>query len=199
MTIYSLAVELTPTRSYRLIHLATNDRKTEVLNTWEASTLDELRDVPKSWGEASATHIRFMEKNIPLENAHIPAVPPEPVSDSLLFDIAARWAEPSKHMHKKTDTDAAVDAAMNGISSIGSNMLIVGRYWWNIQMKIIQATGVMPVFKSHVWLFWVVGFLLLIFLFPLGIAFAFSAWCAGQMELDVENDFIVPLKHDQQP
>lgn len=198
MTIYSLCVELTENKNYRLSHLATRDGKTQVLRAWEASALEELRDIPQSWGKKSATHIWFKEQNIPLENAYIPAMPPAPVSETILFDISSQWAEPTKYMYKKTDADVALDATKDSIVSIGASVLIVGRYWWNCQMRLLRAVGLMPAFRSNGWLFFLVGALLFFVFFPLGVVFAFSAWSAGQMELEAENDFIVPLKHDHQ-
>ncbi len=83
---------------------------------------------------------------------------------------------------------------MDGVSAVATNLSVIGRYWWNIQMKLLQKVGIMPVFKAYSWLFWVVGFLLLAFLYPLGVAFVVSAFCAGTKDPKAENDFIVPLR-----
>ena len=98
-------------------------------------------------------------------------------------------------MHnEKPDSHVAYGAAMDGLSAVASSVSVVGRYWWNVQMKLLQKIGVMPVFRAHWWLFLVVGFILLAFLFPIGVAFVVSAFCAGAMDPKAENDFIVPLR-----
>lgn len=97
---------------------------------------------------------------------------------------------------KKPDSHVAYGAAMDGVAAIAASVSIVGRYWWNRQMQLLQKIGLMPLFKAHWWLFLVVGFLLLAFLFPLGIAFIVSSWSAGQMDPKAANDFIVPLRQE---
>ena len=98
---------------------------------------------------------------------------------------------------KKPDSHVAYGAAMDGVSAVASSVSVVGRYWWNVQMQLLQKTGIMPVFRAHWWLFLVVGFLLLAFLMPIGIAFVISAFCAGAMDPKSKNDFIVPLRRDE--
>ena len=97
---------------------------------------------------------------------------------------------------KKPDSHVAYGAAMDGVSAVASSVSVVGRYWWNVQMQLLQKIGVMPIFRAHWWLFLVVGFFLLAFLLPIGIAFVISAFCAGAMEPESKNDFIVPLRRD---
>jgi len=97
---------------------------------------------------------------------------------------------------KKPDSHVAYGAAMDGVSAVASSVSVVGRYWWNVQMQLLQKTGIMPVFRAHWWLFLVVGFLLLAFLLPIGTAFVISAFCAGAMDPKSKNDFIVPLRRD---
>jgi len=97
---------------------------------------------------------------------------------------------------KKPDSHVAYGAAMDGVSAVASSVSVVGRYWWNVQMQLLQKTGVMPVFRAHWWLFLVVGFLLLAFLPPIGVAFVISAFCAGAFDPQSKNDFIVPLRRD---
>jgi hypothetical protein len=96
----------------------------------------------------------------------------------------------------KPDSHIAYGAAMDGVSAVVSSVSVVGRYWWNVQMQLLQKTGIMPVFRTHWWLFLVVGFLLLAFLPPIGAAFVISAFCAGVMDPKSKNDFIVPLRRD---
>lgn len=86
---------------------------------------------------------------------------------------------------------------MDGMAALAASVAIVGRYWWNVQMQILQKIGLMSLFKANWWLFLVVGFLLLAFLFPLGVAFIVSSWSAGQMDPKAEADFIVPLRHEE--
>ena len=45
-------------------------------------------------------------------------------------------------------------------------------------------------------LFLVVGFLLLAFVVPLGVAFVVTAIAAGQMDPKAADDFIVPLRQE---
>jgi hypothetical protein len=99
-----------------------------------------------------------------------------------------------KNDNKKPDSHVAYGAAIEGISAVAGSVSIVGRYWWNLQMNLLQKIGVMPIFKSYGWLFLIVGFLLLAFMLPLGIAFIVSAWSAGQMDPKAEDDYIVPLR-----
>lgn len=98
--------------------------------------------------------------------------------------------------NNKPDSHVAYGAAMDGVAAIAASVSIVGRYWWNLQMQLLQKIGLMPLFKAHWWLFLVAGFLLLAFLFPIGIAFIVSSYSAGQMDPKAENDFIVPLRQE---
>lgn len=95
---------------------------------------------------------------------------------------------------KKPDSHVAYGAAMEGVSAVSSSVAVVGRYWWNIQMQLLQKIGIMPIFRAHGWLFFVVGFLLLALLMPVGVAFVVSAFCAGTMNPRSEDDYIVPLR-----
>lgn len=97
---------------------------------------------------------------------------------------------------KKPDSHVAYGAAMDGVAAVIASVSIVGRYWWNVQMQILQKVGIMPLFKAHWWLFFIVGFLLLALLPPLGIVFVISSWCAGQLDPKSEDDFVVPLRHE---
>lgn len=88
----------------------------------------------------------------------------------------------------------AYGAAMDGIAAARAHFAVIGRYWWNLQMKFLIATRTMGLFKAHWWLFLVAGFLLLAIALPLGIAFILSAICAGELSPKAEDDYIVPLK-----
>lgn len=99
---------------------------------------------------------------------------------------------------KKPDSHIAYGAAMDGVSAVVSSVSVVGRYFWNIQMKLLLNIGVMPIFRKHWWLFCVIGFLLLAFLPPLGVAFVVSAFCAGQMDPKSSDNFLVPLRKADQ-
>lgn len=101
-----------------------------------------------------------------------------------------------KDYDKKPDSHIAYGAAMDGVAAAAASGAIVGRYWWNVQMQILRKIGIMPFFKARWWLFLVVGFLLLGFLFPLGVAFLISSLCAGEMDPKADDDFIVPLRHE---
>ena len=97
---------------------------------------------------------------------------------------------------QKPDSQVAYAAIHDGVSAVISSAAIVGRYWWNVQMKLLQATGAMPLFKPRWWLFLVVGFLLMAIWPPIGIAFVVSFFCAGEMDPIAEEDFIVPLRRE---
>ncbi|KFE36124.1 hypothetical protein [Thioclava atlantica] len=97
---------------------------------------------------------------------------------------------------KSPDHHVAFGAAAEGVSAASASLAVVGRYWWNMQMRLLIATGVMRFFRAQWWLFIVVGFALLAFVFPLGVAFIVSAFCAGEMNPKAEGDYLVPLKRD---
>lgn len=93
------------------------------------------------------------------------------------------------------DSHIAYGAAADGVAAARRSIAIVGRYWWNLQMQLLVASGTMRFFRAHWWLFLIVGFLLMAFVLPLGLAFLVSAFCAGEMNPKAQNDYIVPLKH----
>jgi len=104
------------------------------------------------------------------------------------------WEVPMQPHDKTPDQHVAFGAATDGFAAATASLAIVGRYWWNMQMRLLIATGVMRFFKAHWWLFVVVGFALLAFALPLGVAFIVSAFCAGEMDPKAEDDYLVPLK-----
>ena len=59
---------------------------------------------------------------------------------------------------------------------------------------LLKSIGLMPFFATNWWLFLGVGFLLLAFVVPLGVAFVVTAFAAGQMDPKAADDFIVPLR-----
>ena len=95
---------------------------------------------------------------------------------------------------KKPEHDVALGATQEGLAAATTSLAVVGRYWWNLQMRFLIATGVMRFFRAQWWLFIVVAFALLAFALPLGVAFTVSALCAGEMNPEAENDYMVPLK-----
>lgn len=98
--------------------------------------------------------------------------------------------------NKKPDSHIAYGAAMDGVSAFVSSVVVVGRYFWNIQMQLLLMVGIMPLFRKHWWLFFVVGFILLAFIPPLGVAFIVSVFCAGQMDPKAKDNYIVPLRQE---
>jgi hypothetical protein len=98
--------------------------------------------------------------------------------------------------NKSTDHQIAYGAATEGVAAASASLGVVGRYWWNLQMQLLVATGTMRFFRAYWWLFLVAGFLLLAFVMPLGVAFVVSAFCAGAMNPRAEDNFIVPLRHE---
>ena len=97
---------------------------------------------------------------------------------------------------KTPDHHIAYGAATEGVAAASTSLGVIGRYWWNLQMQLLVATGTMRFFRAHWWLFLIVGFLLLAFVMPLGVAFVVSALCTGAMNPKAEDNFIVPLRHE---
>lgn len=95
---------------------------------------------------------------------------------------------------KTSDHHVAYGAAIEGFSTAYASLAIVGRYWWNLQMRLLITTGTMRFFKAQWWLFLILGFLLLAFFLPLGLAFLVSSICAGEMDPKAKDDFIVPVR-----
>ncbi|MEX5727108.1 hypothetical protein Ga0609869_000461 [Rhodovulum iodosum] len=98
--------------------------------------------------------------------------------------------------NKSPDHHIAYGAATEGFAAASTSLGVIGRYWWNVQMQLLVATGTMRFFRAYWWLFLVAGFLLLAFVMPLGVAFVVSAFCAGAMNPKAEDNFIVPLRHE---
>ncbi|WP_040610231.1 hypothetical protein [Oceaniovalibus guishaninsula] len=98
--------------------------------------------------------------------------------------------------NKSPDHHIAYGAATEGVAAASASLGVIGRYWWNLQMQLLLATGTMRLFRAYWWLFLVAGFLLLAFVMPLGVAFVVSAFCAGAMNPRAEDNFIVPLRHE---
>ena len=98
--------------------------------------------------------------------------------------------------NKSPDHHIAYGAATEGVAAASASLGVIGRYWWNLQMQLLVATGTMRFFRAYWWLFLVVGFLLLAFVMPVGVAFVVSAFCAGAMDPKAEDNFIVPLRHE---
>jgi len=96
--------------------------------------------------------------------------------------------------NKSPDHHIAYGAATEGVAAASASLGVIGRYWWNLQMQLLVATGTMRLFRAYWWLFLVAGFLLLAFVMPLGVAFVVSAFCAGAMNPKAEDNFIVPLR-----
>ncbi|MGQ3486959.1 hypothetical protein [Roseovarius pacificus] len=96
---------------------------------------------------------------------------------------------------KTPDHHIAYGAATEGVAAASTSLGVIGRYLWNLQMRLLVSTGTMRLFRAHWWLFLVVGFLLLAFVMPVGVAFVISAFCAGAMNPRAEDNFVVPLRH----
>lgn len=98
--------------------------------------------------------------------------------------------------NKSPDHQIAYGAATEGVGALSASLGVIGRYWWNMQMQLLVATGTMRFFRAYWWLFLAAGFLLLAFVMPLGVAFVVSAFCAGAMNPKAENNFMVPLRNE---
>ncbi|WP_424984460.1 hypothetical protein [Microbulbifer sp. S227A] len=98
--------------------------------------------------------------------------------------------------NKSPDHHIAYGAATEGVAAASASLGVIGRYWWNLQMQLLVITGTMRFFRAYWWLFLVAGFLLLAFVMPLGVAFVVSAFCAGAMNPKAAENFIVPLRHE---
>lgn len=97
---------------------------------------------------------------------------------------------------KPPESHVAYGAAMEGLATTAASLAVVGRYWWNMQMRMLIAIGAIGLFKAHWWLFLIVGFVLMAFILPLGLAFFVSAYCALGMGPEAEENYIVPLKQE---
>lgn len=97
---------------------------------------------------------------------------------------------------EKEDIQDALSGINDGLSNILDECMVVGRYIWNMEMRILKSAHVMPYFVSHWWLFVALGFFLLAFVMPLGVAFVFTAIAAGQMGPKSKDEFKVPLRRD---
>lgn len=97
---------------------------------------------------------------------------------------------------KSPDHQIAYGAALEGVAAASASLSVIGRYWWNLQMQPLVATRTMRLFRAHWWLFLVAGFLLLAFVMPLGVAFVVSTFCAGAMNPRAKDNFIVPLRQE---
>lgn len=98
--------------------------------------------------------------------------------------------------NKSPDHHVALGAANDGLVAVSASLGVIGRYWWNLQMQLLVGTGTMRFFRAHWWLFLVAGFVLLAFVLPVGVAFVVSAFCAGAMNPKAEDNFIVPLRQE---
>lgn len=99
-----------------------------------------------------------------------------------------------RRQDKTPEHHVAFGAMQDGLAAATTSLAVVGRYWWNLQMRLLIATGVMRFFRAQWWLFIVAAFALLAFALPLGVAFTVSALCAGEMNPKAENNYLVPLK-----
>lgn len=72
--------------------------------------------------------------------------------------------------------------------------VVLARYTWNMEMRLLKALGVMPLFVSRAWLLFVLGFMLLAATPPLGVVFVLTAFAALPMDPSGENGYIVPLR-----
>lgn len=97
--------------------------------------------------------------------------------------------------NKSPDHHIAYGAATEGVAAASASLGVIGRYWWNLQMQFLVATGAMRIFRRHWWLFLIVAVLLLAFIMPLGVAFVVSAFCADVMNPNAEDNFVVPLRY----
>ena len=73
--------------------------------------------------------------------------------------------------NKSPDHHIAYGAATEGVAAASASLGVIGRYWWNLQMQLLVATGIMRFFRAYWWLFLVAGFLLLAFAHALGRCF----------------------------
>ena len=98
--------------------------------------------------------------------------------------------------NEKEDLNTAYAGVHDGVTGNIAGGAVFARYVWNWQMGLLKSIGLMPFFAKNWWLFLVVGFLLLAFVVPLGVAFVVTAFAAGQMDPKAADDFIVPLRQE---
>lgn len=94
----------------------------------------------------------------------------------------------------KTVANQALSRIYRGAHEMFAECVVLARYFWNMEMRLLKALGVMPLLASRAWLLVVLGFVLLAAVPPLGTVFVLTAFAAVPMEPSGENGFIVPLR-----
>lgn len=91
----------------------------------------------------------------------------------------------------------AFSAMCSASIAIFAEAAVVARYCWNAQMRFLKSIGLMPYFRSYWWLFLVAAFVFLAIFQPLGVAFLITAFAAMAHDPRSENDYVVPLRRDE--
>ena len=87
--------------------------------------------------------------------------------------------------------DTAWHEMRSGLVGVLRGMVILLRVLWNLQARLIRWSGLMPAFRARPWLFALIGLVLLIFVFPLGLLYVACALAASGADPRAENDFQV--------
>ncbi|MBZ9760982.1 hypothetical protein LB553_08840 [Mesorhizobium sp. CA8] len=80
--------------------------------------------------------------------------------------------------------------------SIGRLMPLVGRVLasaWNIQMRLLIAIGLMPYAQKYPWALFVLAFVLLGVVFPLGLIFTATGIAALNYDVRAKDQFLADL------
>lgn len=87
--------------------------------------------------------------------------------------------------------DAGLRDMREGGKGLLRGVLTLLRLLWNQEMRLLRWTGLMASFRRYPWLFAVVGLVLLVFLFPLGLLYVASALAAAGAGPSADDDFRV--------
>ena len=87
--------------------------------------------------------------------------------------------------------EAAWREMRTGMTGVLRGAVILLRVLWNQQARLIRWSGLMPAFRQRPWLFALIGLVLLIFVFPLGLVYVACALAASGADPRAETDFQV--------
>jgi hypothetical protein len=106
-----------------------------------------------------------------------------------------------KEVHMRAEDDGGKAEAYQALSilyrravEMSAELLVLARYVWNMEMKLLKVARVMPLFVAYPWLLVVLAFLLPVIAPPLGAVFWITGIAAGFADASADHEFIVPLR-----
>lgn len=90
----------------------------------------------------------------------------------------------------KPGTLKEFENSVNGLIPVIGRVLVSA---WNIQMRFLIAVGLMPLVQKYPWVLFATSFLLLAFVYPLGIAFTATGIAAITYNARSKDQFLVDL------